>query len=78
MPQVDTWDDLQRWRYKCPHCESTNWRVHDGTFGCRRCGATVAALIDGASGERVPREEFDFVGPEAGEKAAYDPTEVVK
>lgn len=74
MPQIKTWNDSAKWRYKCPECRSTYWRVHDGTFGCRHCGQTVEALLDGKTGELVPREDFEFVGPEAGEKAAYDPT----
>lgn len=77
MPQIDTRDDLQRWRYKCPECRSEHWRVHNGTFGCRHCGATVDELIDGKTGQRIHRREFEFVGPEVGEKGDYDPTKVV-
>lgn len=46
MHRIDTTLDQDRWRYKCIECGSTDWRVHDGTIGCRRCGVTLRALLD--------------------------------
>lgn len=69
MVQIDTTDPRQKWRFKCPECESTNWRVHNGTFGCRHCRATLDGLVDDATGELVPRDGFEFVGPQANHKS---------
>lgn len=66
--KVDTTDPRQKWRFKCPECSSTNWRVHNGTFGCRSCRATVNGLVDDATGEFRSREWFDFVGTYADDK----------
>ena len=73
--RIDTSDPKQRWRYECPECDSENWRAHNGTFGCRRCGATTTALVDTKTGELVDRDQFEFVGEEANHKGvrAYPP-----
>lgn len=73
--RIDTRHPEQRWRLKCPECESTNWRAHNGTFGCRRCHATVSELYDEVEDRLVTREEIEFVGPESTHKAvkAYPP-----
>jgi ribosomal protein L37AE/L43A len=71
MPRIDTTDHRSRWRFKCPECDSENWRCNDGNFECRRCGSTSEELRDGKTGEVVPREAFEFVGPESAHKAAY-------
>jgi hypothetical protein len=71
VPQIDTTDPTDRWRYRCPECNSTDWRADDGRFGCRACGASTPALEDRATGERIPREDIEFVGPESSWKAPY-------
>lgn len=70
MHRIDTTDTTARWRYKCPECRSTDWRVNNGSFGCRACSALLHALLDDKTGDRVPREQIEFVGPEAA-KGAY-------
>lgn len=73
--RIDTRDSEGRWRLKCPECRSTNWRAHNGTFGCRRCHATVTELYDAEERRLVSRDEIEFVGPEASHKGveAYPP-----
>lgn len=65
---IDTTNPRERWRFKCPECGSTNWRVHNGTFGCRGCHATVDGLIEEAKDVFRPRDWFEFRGPYADEK----------
>jgi len=43
----------------------------DDTHTCRRCGETLSGLEDTASGEVIPRERIEFVGPESSWKAPY-------
>jgi ribosomal protein L37AE/L43A len=71
MPRIHEQADRERWRYKCPECRSEDWRVHDGTFGCRRCGETLDELIDAKTGETVHRREFEFIGPNADHKGEF-------
>ena len=73
--RIDTSDPKQRWRYECPECESENWRAHNGTFGCRRCGTTTTALVDTTTDKLVERDEFEFVGEEVNHKGveSYPP-----
>lgn len=71
MHRIDTTDRTQRWRYQCPECDSRDWRANNGAFGCRRCGATLEGLVDAKTGEFVPRECIEFVGPESSWKAPY-------
>jgi hypothetical protein len=71
MPRINTQDETDRWQYKCPKCRSEYWRCNDGTFRCRACGATVTELFDAARGEFIPRERFEFVGPDADHKGAF-------
>jgi len=69
--RIDATDETERWRYRCPECGSTDWRANNGAFGCRRCGETLSGLEDTASGEVIPRERIEFVGPESSWKAPY-------
>lgn len=71
VPRIDTADETQRWRYKCPECGSEYWRCNDGSFRCRSCKTNLDRLADAVSGETVPREDFEFIGPHANHKAAY-------
>jgi len=71
MHRIDTTVDRERWRYKCIECGSTDWRVHDGTIGCRRCGVTLRALLDAKTGKRVRREELELLGPDADHKVKF-------
>lgn len=71
MRRIDTTDKTQRWAYQCPECSSTNWRANNGNFDCKRCGAKPRGLVDAASGEFIPREQIEFVGPESSWKAPY-------
>lgn len=72
---IDTSDPRQRWRFRCPECNSSNWRVHNGTFGCRNCRSTTTGLVDKKTDERVGRDDLEFVGPETNHKSveSYPP-----
>lgn len=71
MHRIDTTDKSQQWQYRCPECGSRDWRVNNGNFDCRRCGAKPDGLEDASTGEFIPREEIEFVGPESSWKAPY-------
>lgn len=71
MPRIDTTVDRDRWRYKCPNCHSTDWRIHNGTIGCRHCGGTMQTLLDAKTGEEIRREDIELLGPSADHKAAF-------
>jgi protein-arginine kinase activator protein McsA len=73
--RIDTSVAQHRWRFKCPECKSTNWRAHNGTFGCRSCDTTLTELLDAKTGEVLSRDEIEFVGPHANHKGveAYPP-----
>lgn len=76
MHRIDTSDPSQRWRYACPGTERhTDWRVADGVFECRSCRETYNCLIDRKTGDRVQRDEIEFVGPKADHQGAFgEPT----
>ena len=63
MLRIHTDTPREKWRLRCPRCHSVNWRVHNGTIGCRNCGATLRELEDGKSGSVIDRDEIEFVGP---------------
>lgn len=67
--RIDTTQVVEKWQYKCPECDSTNWRCHNATLGCRACDTTIHGLVDDSTGEFIPREEIEFVGPYANDKA---------
>lgn len=67
--QIDTADAQQKWRFKCPESAPTILYVHNGTFGCRHCRATVDGLVDDPTGEIIPTDTSDFVGPQANHKS---------
>jgi len=69
MYRIETYDEKNRWRWACPHPKRhRDWRVVDGLFECRGCGETYSELVNLKSGERVPREQIEVVGPHAGHK----------
>lgn len=71
MHRINTAVPAERWRYKCPECNSEHWRCNDGSFTCRHCDTKTFGLIDDKTGEFVPRDEIQFVGPHANWKAKY-------
>jgi hypothetical protein len=72
MPRIDTHDKTKKWRYTCPSpARHHNWRVVDGLIECRSCGETYSALVDTETGERIPREDLEIVGPHADSKLAF-------
>lgn len=71
MPRIDTSKDRECWQFACPECGSRNWVANDGTFHCKGHSGTIQGLVDKATGEFVPRENIEFVGPEASWKAPY-------
>jgi len=71
MPRVDVTEESQRWQFCCPECDSVNWRCNDGTFQCLSCGEVLTELRDRTNDERIPRSQFEFVGPHANWKAKY-------
>jgi|GEM_PF-2555319 len=66
---IDTTIPAAKWRFRCPECNSVDWRVHNGTIGCRGCDTTVGGLIDTKDDEYVSRSDLEFVGPEANHKS---------
>jgi len=72
MYRIDTTDTEQKWRFTCPAPgRHRDWRVVDGLFECRSCGETYRALIDRATGERVPRGQIEIVGPHADHQGRF-------
>ena len=71
MHRIDTTDATARWEWACPAPQRhRDWRVVDGLIQCRSCGETYRELVNLASGEIVPREEIEVVGPGADAKLA--------
>lgn len=77
MFRIETGDATAKWRFKCPECRSTDWRVTNGRFSCRACGTLLQTILDDKTGKRVPREQIEFVGREAG-KQTYSTLERVE
>ena len=74
MPRIDTTDPHAKWAYACPSPERhRDWRVVDGHFQCRSCQQLYDNLIDVATGDRVAREEFEFVGSQAQKEVFSGP-----
>ena len=72
MPTIHSTDVHKKWRYACPTPdEHHNWRVVDGYFECRQCNELFRCLRDKKTGEKIPREEFDFVGADADSKGQF-------
>ena len=72
MNRIDTRDTAEKWRWACPHPKRhRDWRVTDGRFECRSCCETYRELVNLETGEHVPREHIEFVGPEADSKGAF-------
>lgn len=72
MHRIDTTTPDQKWRYACPApARHRSWRVVDGLFECRACGETYRVLVDTKTGDRVPRESMEIVGPHADSKGAF-------
>jgi len=72
MHRVDTTDSDDKWRFACPApARHRSWRVVDGRFECRACNQTYAELVDTKTGERVPRDQLEVVGPHADSKGAF-------
>lgn len=72
MPRIDTTDTLQKWRYACPSPKRhSDWRVVDGVFECRSCNKLYKCLVDKKTEEKIPREKFDFCGPDADSKGQF-------
>ncbi len=72
MFRVDTSDPQQKWRWVCPSPKRhANWRVTDGKFECRSCGCTYDELVNNETGDRVARDEIEFVGPDADSKGQF-------
>ena len=64
--RIDTRDVKAKWQFTCPSpARHSDWRVTNGHFECRSCEQTYKKLYDQVSGEKVPREEIEFVGPYA-------------
>ena len=72
MYRIDTTNTREKWRWACPSPKRhANWRVTDGMFECRSCGETYDELVNQETGERVPREKIEFVGPDADSKGQF-------
>lgn len=72
MHRIDTTVPAEKWRYACPDPERHhNWRVADGVFECRACQEIYQHLIDTKTGERIQRNEIEFVGPEADHQGQF-------
>jgi ribosomal protein L37AE/L43A len=69
--RIDTTKETDTWGYCCPECGSENWRAIDGSFECRGCNSNLGGLEHKPSGEVIPRERIEFVGPHASWKAPY-------
>lgn len=58
----------EKWRYRCPNGHA-GWEATANRFFCYECAyrnwpdnGSFSALIDGVTGERVPRDRFRFRG----------------
>lgn len=72
MHRIDATDADAKWRWACPDpARHRDWRVVDGLFECRSCGQTYRELVNLKTGERVPREEIEVVGPHADHKGKF-------
>lgn len=72
MRRIDTSESDQKWRYGCPAPERhRDWRVVDGLFECRSCCETFGELVDLETGERIPRESVEIVGPHADHQGQF-------
>lgn len=63
---VRLWVDTDRWRYRCPEGHPS-WRPSGTQFYCQGCSRDPAVdspmhetLLDGRTGEVIPRERFDL------------------
>lgn len=73
MYRVDTTQETERWAFGCPADGHRHWRAVDGHFQCLTCDDLYDSLRHLPSGELVPREEIELVGPHADHMAAFDP-----
>ena len=72
MVRINTTDPRHKWQWGCPAPDRhRNWRVCDGVFECRTCGETYRCLVNLETGEKVPREEIELVGPEADHQGEF-------
>jgi hypothetical protein len=83
MPKrtIDIGNELDRWRYRCPHGH-THWFPQNESIFCRSCRRSLGlsieeshydALVDEATGDRIPREQIELLGtrrPKASESPA--------
>lgn len=72
MYRIDTTNEREKWPWVCPtpH-EHRDWRVVDGLFECRSCGECFGSLRNLKTGEEIPRERIEIVGPDADHKGAF-------
>lgn len=78
MRRIDSRDKTKRWQYGCPAEEHRHWRVVDGVFECRQCQELFHEIKDLRSGELVPRDEIEMVGPHASHKGKFGSPTVEK
>ena len=72
MYRIETGTPRKKWRWVCPtQYEHTNWRVVDGLFECRQCQETFNRLRNIRTGEEIPREQIEVVGPDADHKGEF-------
>jgi len=71
MYRIITTDPSKKWQWACPDAEHRDWRVVDGLFECRSCGCTYRHLRNLSTGELVPREEIELVGPESDHQGQF-------
>jgi len=70
--RIVTTDSSQKWEWACPHPDRhRNWRVTNGLFECRQCKKTYTHLVRLKTGERVPREQIELVGPESDHQGQF-------
>jgi len=72
MYRIDTTTDREKWQFACPGPDRhRDWRVTDGVFECRSCSETYTELVHLPTGDRVRREQIEFVGPHADHQGQF-------
>ena len=72
MHRINTTDPSAKWQWACPTDDAHRaWRVVNGRFECRACSETYRHLRNLETGEKVPREEIELVGPEADHQGEF-------